>query len=242
MIEPVGTGGPGGEAAGAPIRVLIAEDQALLRATLAALLQAEEGMSVVGTAGDGARAIALAAELRPDVVLMDIQMPGLSGIEATARICADPALRGTRVLILTMFEVDDYVLGALRAGACGFLLKDADPQSLVDAVRTVHEGQSLLSPRVLARLVARMPSAAPAGALAGRRADDVGALTPRQREVLLLIARGLSNSEIEVELGITRATCRSHITALLARLGARDRAQLVIAAYEAGLISPHQGA
>ena len=242
MTEPDGDGGPGGAAAGAPIRVLIAEDQALLRTTLAALLQAEEGMSVVGTAGDGARALALTAELRPDVVLMDIQMPGLSGIEATARICADPALGGTRVLILTMFEVDDYVLGALRAGACGFLLKDADPQSLVDAVHTVHEGQSLLSPRVLARLVARMPSAAAVGASAGRRADGVGALTPRQREVLLLIARGLSNSEIEVELGITRATCRSHITALLARLGARDRAQLVIAAYEAGLISPHRGA
>ena len=226
------------EAPGAPIRVLIAEDQALLRTTLAALLQAEEGMSVVGTAGDGARALALTAELRPDVVLMDIQMPGLSGIEATARICADPALRGTRVLILTMFEVDDYVLGALRAGACGFLLKDADPQSLVDAVRTVHEGQSLLSPQVLSRLVARMPRTTSTGTSRSTWASDVEALTPRQREVLLLIARGLSNTEIEVELGITRATCRSHITALLARLGARDRAQLVIVAYEAGLISP----
>ena len=225
------------EAPGAPIRVLIAEDQALLRTTLAALLQAEPGMSVVGLAEDGVRAVALAAELRPDVVLMDIQMPGLTGIEATSRICADPALAATRVLILTMFEVDDYVLGALRAGACGFLLKDTDPQSLVDAVRTVHEGQSLLSPQVLARLVARMPRTAPAGAPGIARADDVEALTPRQREVLLLIAQGLSNSEIEVELGITRATCRSHITALLARLGARDRAQLVIAAYETGLIS-----
>ena len=227
------------EAPGASIRVLIAEDQALLRSTLAALLQAEPGMSVVGLAEDGARAVALAAELRPDVVLMDIQMPGLTGIEATSRICADPALAATRVLILTMFEVDDYVLGALRAGACGFLLKDADPQSLVDAVRTVHEGQSLLSPQVLARLVARMPRTAPAGAPGIARADDVEALTPRQREVLLLIAQGLSNSEIEVELGITRATCRSHITALLARLGARDRAQLVIAAYESGLVDPH---
>ena len=221
----------------APIRVLIAEDQALLRTTLAALLEAEPGMSVVGLAEDGARAVALAAELRPDVVLMDIQMPGLTGIEATTRICADPALAAMRVLILTMFEVDDYVLGALRAGACGFLLKDTDPQSLVDAVRTVHEDQSLLSPQVLARLVARMPRTAPAGAPGIARADDVEALTPRQREVLLLIARGLSNSEIEAELGITRATCRSHITALLARLGARDRAQLVIAAYETGLIS-----
>ena len=226
------------EAPGAPIRVLIAEDQALLRSTLAALLQPEPGMSVVGLAEDGVRAVALAAELRPDVVLMDIQMPGLTGIEATSRICADPALAATRVLILTMFEVDDYVLGALRAGACGFLLKDADPQSLVDAVRTVHEGQSLLSPQVLARLVARMPRTTSTGTSRSTWASDVEALTPRQREVLLLIARGLSNTEIEVELGITRATCRSHITALLARLGARDRAQLVIAAYEAGLISP----
>ena len=225
------------EAPGASIRVLIAEDQALLRSTLAALLQAEPGMSVVGLAEDGVRAVALAAELRPDVVLMDIQMPGLTGIEATSRICADPALAATRVLILTMFEVDDYVLGALRAGACGFLLKDTAPQALVDAVRTVHEGQSLLSPQVLARLMARMPHTVAAGAPGIARADDVEALTPRQREVLLLIAQGLSNSEIEVELGITRATCRSHITALLARLGARDRAQLVIAAYETGLIS-----
>ena len=226
------------EAPGAPIRILIAEDQALLRTTLAALLEAEPGMSVVGLAADGARAVTLAAELRPDVVLMDIQMPGLTGIEATTLICADPALAATRVLILTMFEIDDYVLGALRAGACGFLLKDADPQSLVDAVRTVHEGQSLLSPQVLARLVARMPRTTSTGTSRSTWAGEVEALTPRQREVLLLIARGLSNSEIEVELGITRATCRSHITALLARLGARDRAQLVIAAYEAGLISP----
>ena len=222
----------------APIRVLIAEDQALLRTTLAALLEAEPGMCVVGLAEDGARAVALAAELRPDVVLMDIQMPGLTGIEATTRICADPALAATRVLILTMFEIDDYVLGALRAGACGFLLKDTDPQSLVDAVRTVYEGRSLLSPQVLSRLVARLPRTATAGAPSSTRVGAVETLTPRQSEVLLLIARGLSNTEIESELGITRATCRSHITALLARLNARDRAQLVIAAYEAGLVSP----
>ena len=227
---------PGPESA--PIRVLIAEDQALLRTTLAALVEAEPSMSVVGLAEDGVRAVSLAAELRPDVILMDIQMPGLTGIEATSRICADPTLATTRVLILTMFEIDDYVLGALRAGACGFLLKDASPQTLVDAVRTVHEGQSLLSPQVLARLMHCMPRTASAGASRSSWASDVEDLTPRQREVLLLIARGLSNSEIEVELGITRATCRSHITALLARLGARDRAQLVIAAYESGLISP----
>ena len=222
----------------APIRVLIAEDQALLRSTLAALLQAEPGMSVVGLAEDGVRAVTLAAELRPDVILMDIQMPGLTGIEATTRICADPALAATRVLILTMFEIDDYVLGALRAGACGFLLKDTDPQSLVDAVRTVYEGRSLLSPQVLSRLVARLPRTATAGAPSSTRVGAVETLTPRQSEVLLLIARGLSNTEIEAELGVTRATCRSHITALLARLNARDRAQLVIAAYEAGLVSP----
>ena len=179
------------EAPGAPSGSSIAEDQALLRTTLAALLEAEPGMSVVGLAEDGARAVALATELRPDVVLMDIQMPGLTGIEATRRICADPALAATRVLILTMFEIDDYVLGALRAGACGFLLKDADPQSLVDAVRTVHEGQSLLSPQVLSRLVARMPRTASTGTSRSTWTGEVEALTPRQREVLLLIAPGL---------------------------------------------------
>lgn len=206
-----------------PIRVLVAEDQALLRASLAALLDAEPDLEVVGQAADGAEAVALATRLRPDVVLTDIRMPVEDGIEATRRICA--ALPDTRVLVLTMFEVDDYVLGALRAGASGFLLKDAEPQAVVDAVRTVHAGQSLLSPQVLARLIGPV---APGPGIEG--------LTPRQTEVLRLIARGRSNSEIETELGITRATCRTHISALLARLGARDRAQLVIAAYEAGLV------
>lgn len=218
-----------------PMRILIAEDQGLLRASLAVLLEAEPDMSVVAAVGDGAQAVARSVELRPDLVIMDIQMPVLSGIEATARICSDPALAGTRVLILTMFELDDYVLGALRAGASGFLLKDAEPQTLVDAARTLHAGQSLLGPGVLARLLARSAgSGRPSAELRGR----VRGLTPRQREVLVLIARGLSNSQIEAELSITRATCRTHITALLARLGARDRAQLVIAAYESGLIVP----
>ncbi|BDA64070.1 response regulator [Actinomyces capricornis] len=218
-----------------PIRILIAEDQGMLRASLVALLDSEPGMSVVGAAGDGAQAVARSTELRPDVVIMDIQMPVLTGIEATARICSDPALAATRVLILTMFEFDDYVLGAMRAGASGFLLKDAESQALVDAVRTLHAGQALLSPGVLERLVAQGVAApAPGPGLRG----DVQGLTPRQREVLTLIARGLSNSQIEAELSITRATCRTHISALLARLGARDRAQLVIAAYESGLIAP----
>ena len=147
-----------------PIRILIAEDQALLRASFAALMNAEPDLAVVGQAAGGAEAVSLAAGTRPDVVVMDIQMPGLSGIEATRRICADPALAGTRVLVLTMFEVEEYVLGALRAGASGFLLKDASPQAVVDAVRTVHAGQSLLSPQVVTTLVARGAVAAGPGA------------------------------------------------------------------------------
>ena len=235
------TTGPN-EPAPDPIRILIAEDQALLRASFAALMNAEPDLAVVGQAVDGAEAVALAAGARPDVVVMDIQMPGLSGIEATRRICADPALAGTRVLVLTMFEVEEYVLGALRAGASGFLLKDASPQAVVDAVRTVHAGQSLLSPQVVTTLVARGGGGGAGTAAVGPGEDDpapaLGRLTPRQREVLVLIAQGMSNAEIETQLGIRRATCRSHITALLARLGARDRAQLVIAAYEAGLVRP----
>ena len=243
--------GPGAESATemtelapGPIRVLIAEDQALLRASFAALMNAETDLHVVGRAADGAQAVALASRLRPDVVVMDIQMPGLSGIEATRRICADSALAGTRVLVLTMFEVEDYMLGALRAGASGFLLKDASPQAVVDAVRTVHAGQSLLSPQVVTTLAARgagsacVAGAAGAGPGAVGSAPALGRLTPRQRDVLVLIARGLSNAEIEAELGIRRATCRSHITALLAGRGARAPPQLVIAAYEAGLERP----
>ncbi|SPT53671.1 Response regulator protein vraR [Actinomyces bovis] len=221
----------------APIRVLIAEDQALLRSSLAALIGAEPDLEVAAQAADGLEAVELAGSLRPDVVVMDVQMPRLDGVEATRRICADPALAGTRVLVLTMFEVEEYVLGALRAGASGFLLKDAAPQAVVDAVRTVHAGQSLLSPQVMARLLARGVRGCDGGMAEGM-VEQVARLTPRQREVLVLIARGLSNQQIEAELAITRATCRTHITALLSRLGARDRAQLVVAAYEAGLVVP----
>ncbi|RAX19827.1 MULTISPECIES: response regulator transcription factor [unclassified Actinomyces] len=214
------------------IGVLVAEDQRLLRASLIALFNAEPDMTVLGEAADGERAVAEASRLRPDVVLMDIRMPALSGIEATARICADPRLAHTRILILSMYELDEYVLGALRAGASGFLLKDADPSMLLDAVRTVHSGQSLLAPSLMARL---LDHCVPAATSSTARLET---LTPRQREVLTLIARGMSNTEIEEELRITRATRRSHINALLARLGARDRAQLVIAAYEFGLVRP----
>ena len=198
------TTGPS-EPAPDPIRILIAEDQALLRASFAALMNAEPDLAVVGQAVDGAEAVALAAGVRPDVVVMDIQMPGLSGIEATRRICADSALAGTRVLVLTMFEVEEYVLGALRAGASGFLLKDASPQAVVDAVRTVHAGQSLLSPQVVTTLVARGGGGGAGTAAVGSGGDDpapaLGRLTPRQREVLVLIAQGMSNAEIETELG-----------------------------------------
>lgn len=212
-----------------PVRVLVAEDQALLRASLAALLGAEPDLEVVAQVADGAEAVRMATRLRPDVVLTDIRMPVADGIEATRLIRA--ALSDTRVIVLTMFEDDEYILGALRAGAAGFLLKDAEPQAVVDAVRTVHAGQALLSPQALARLLGPVPPARGAG---------IEGLTPRQREVLTLIARGMSNTEIEEELGITRATRRSHVTALLSRLGARDRAQLVIAAYELGLVRPAQ--
>ncbi|MFT3876251.1 MAG: response regulator transcription factor [Propioniciclava sp.] len=213
------------------IRVVLADDQTLLRRSLAALIDSEPDLTVVGEAATGADAIAVARATRPDLVLMDIRMPEIDGLTATRRLCADPNLAGTRVVVLTMFELDEYVVEALRAGASGFLLKDTPPQALVDALRTVHAGRALLSPRALGVLVERsLPTAGPRGSLDG--------LTPRQTEILTLVARGLSNDQIEAELRITRATLKTHISALLARLGARDRAQLVIAAYEGGLVVP----
>lgn len=213
------------------IRVVLADDQTLLRRSLAALIDSEPDLAVVGEAATGADAIAVTRTTRPDLVLMDIRMPEIDGLVATRRVCADPDLAGTRVVVLTMFELDEYVVEALRAGASGFLLKDTPPQALVDALRTVHAGRSLLSPRALGVMVERsLPAAGPRGGLDG--------LTPRQTEILTLVARGLSNDQIEAELRITRATLKSHISALLARLGARDRAQLVIAAYEGGLVAP----
>ena len=226
------------------IRVAVVDDQPLLVSAFSALVAAQPDMEVVLEAVNGRQAVegltarATGPHGGADLVLMDLRMPVLDGVSAIRELRAAPATASLRVLVLTTFDDEELVLASLGAGAHGFLLKDADPQSLVDAVRTVHEGQSLLSPQVLARLVARMPRTTSTGTSRSTWAGEVEALTPRQREVLLLIARGLSNTEIEVELGITRATCRSHITALLARLGARDRAQLVIAAYEAGLISP----
>ncbi|WP_067971932.1 response regulator [Nocardiopsis trehalosi] len=222
---------------GAPVRVLIADDQPLLRHSLALLIDAAPDLAVVGDAGTGHRAVALARELRPAIVLMDIRMPGGDGIEATRRITADPDLRATRVLVLSMFELDEYVYAALRAGASGFLLKDAHPDQLIDAIRRTRAGESLFTPRILTRLVEHYLERPPGGPVRG-----LGALTAREAEVLAQVARGLSNDEIAAALTISVKTVKTHMGNLLAKLGARDRAQLVIAAYESGLVTPRNPA
>ena len=215
----------------APIRVLVVDDQALVRGSFRLLVETAPGLTVVGEAGDGLAAVALAAREHPDVVLMDVRMPELDGIEATRRIRADPA--SGRVLILTTFDLDEYVYGALRAGASGFLLKDAPPADLLAAIRVVAAGDALLAPGVTRRLIARFAALGdPPPALA----DPLG-VTPREREVLILVARGLSNTEIAVRLQLSSATVKTHMGRLLDKLAARDRAQLVILAYEAGLVS-----
>ncbi|MCO1616050.1 response regulator transcription factor [Micromonospora sp. CPM1] len=217
------------------IRVLIADDQALLRGSFRLLVDSTPGLTTVGEAGTGVEAVALAAEHRPDVVLMDVRMPEMDGIEATRRICGDPAIAGTRVVILTTFDLDEYVYGALRAGASGFLLKDTPPAELLAGIRVVAAGEGLLAPTVTRRLIdefARRPE--PARPLP-RRLDGV---TGREREVLTLIGRGLSNAELAGHLGLSLATVKTHVGRLLTKLAVRDRAQLVIVAYETGLVGP----
>jgi len=217
------------------IRVVVADDQALVRVGCRTLLEAEADIEVVGDADTGSAALTVVRAESPEVVLMDIRMPGLDGLEATRRITADPGLAGVRVLILTTFEIDEYVFEALRAGASGFLLKDADPEDLIRAVRVVAGGEALLSPAVTRRLIAEFISSPE------RRAASpasLAELTEREREVLSLIATGLSNDEIAETLVISPATVRTHINRVMAKLAARDRAQLVVMAYEAGLVAP----
>jgi DNA-binding NarL/FixJ family response regulator len=232
-VIPEGYGEPQG---GAPvIRVLVADDQTLVRAGFRVLVESAPDLEVVGEAGDGVEAVELAGQQLPDVVLMDIRMPRMDGLEATRRIVALDRAEGVRVLVLTTFDLDEYVYQALRAGASGFLLKDTRPADLLAAIRVVAAGDALLAPRVTRRLIeefARRPEPSPVTPAA------LAALTDREREVLALVARGLSNAEIAERLVVSGATAKTHVSRVLAKLGARDRAQLVMLAYETGLVTP----
>ncbi|MFE7975584.1 response regulator [Streptomyces shenzhenensis] len=216
------------------IRVLLADDQSLVRAGFRALLDAQPDIEVAGEAADGAEALAAVRELRPDVVLMDIRMPRLDGLAATRRITGEPGLRDVKVVMLTTFELDEYVFEAIRSGASGFLVKDTEPDELVRAVRAVVEGDALLSPGVTRRLIAEFAarSKQPAGA------GELARLTEREREVMALVGMGLSNEEIARRLVVSPLTAKTHVSRTMVKLGARDRAQLVVLAYEAGLVRP----
>ena len=216
------------------IRVVLADDQLLVRAGFAALLDAEDDIEVVGEAADGEQAVRLALRLRPDVLLMDIRMPSVDGIEATRRIAAQPELACVHIVIVTTFDLDEYVFEGLRAGAAGFLLKDTDAPELIRAVRVAASGEGLLSPTVTRRLITEF---------ATRSRDttpvvSLDALTPREREVVLLVATGLSNEQIASRLYVSPSTAKTHTARAMMKLGARDRAQLVVFAYEAGLVRP----
>jgi DNA-binding NarL/FixJ family response regulator len=217
------------------ISVLLADDQGLVRAGFRALLDAQPDIEVVAEAADGVEAVELAVRERPDVVLMDIRMPRLDGLEATRRLTADPMLGRTRVVVLTTFELDEYVFGALRAGASGFLLKDIDPPDLLTAVRVAAHGDALLAPRLTRRVIEAFVQHERAAVTEG---DALQELTPREREVLALVGRGLSNTEIADELVLSPLTAKTHVARLFSKLDARDRAQLVVVAYETGLVVP----
>ena len=221
------------------IRVLLADDQALIRAGFRVLLDSADGIEVVGEAANGAEAVDQARQLRADVVLMDIRMPGVDGLEATRRIAADDDLAGVKVIMLTTFESDEYVYQAIRGGASGFLVKDSEPADLIQAVRVVAAGDALLAPRVTRRLITDLASRPERPKFDGRQ---LAALTDRERQVLGLIAGGLSNDEIAAQLFLSPLTAKTHVSRILAKLGARDRAQLVVLAYESGLVTPGSGA
>lgn len=220
----------------APITVLVVDDHPLVRAGFRSILSTEDDITVVGEARDGAEAVALAGRHCPDVVLMDIRMPGMDGLEATRLITTDTGLPHTRVIVLTTFDLDEYVFGALRAGASAFLLKGVEADTLIEAVRTVHRGDALLDPGATRRLIEAYvarddPQAHPAAVLSP-------SLTTREIEIVKLVARGLTNAEIGEHLHISALTCKSHVSSVLTKLGARDRTQLVVLAYESGLVVP----
>ncbi|MFD8468851.1 response regulator [Streptomyces cyaneofuscatus] len=216
------------------IRVVLADDQTLVRAGFRSILSGEDDIGVVGEAADGEQAVALAHEQRPDVVLMDIRMPGTDGLEATRRITTDPRLAAVRVVILTTFDMDDHVYGALRAGASGFLVKDTEPMELLHGVRVVARGDALIAPAVTRRLISEFANRRKQPAPSPR----LNALTEREREVMGLVGAGLSNDEIAARLVLSPATSKTHVSRIMTKLGVRDRAQLVILAYESGMITP----
>ena len=220
------------------VRVLLADDQVLIRRGFRALVDSAPDLEVVGEASDGAEAVALARSTRADVVVMDIRMPEVDGIEATRRICADDDLAGVRILVLTTFELDDHVVDAVRAGASGFLGKGVEPQVLLDAIRTVAAGEALLSPRATRTLISRYLQPAQ-GPIAAPR--SLAALTERERELVALVAEGLSNDDIAARLVLSPLTAKTHVNRAMVKLGARDRAQLVVMAYQSGLVRADPG-
>lgn len=222
----------------APIKVLLVDDEGLVRSGFRLLLGLEDDIEVVGEAATGREAVERARATRPDVIVMDIRMPGMDGIQATAEIVAARGLEGTRILILTTYETDQYIFGALEAGASGFLLKDAGPAELLHAIRVVAGGEALLAPRITRRLISQVTAARATARIAQ---DRLAVLTTREREVLALVGRGLSNDEIGDALFLSPATARTHVSHAMGKLHARDRAQLVVFAYETGLVDPQRG-